>query len=408
MTDIELAAVILCLTAGLAYINARFVKLPPSIGLMAIALLGSFVLIGLDAVGVIDAARFERVIARANFADTLLHGMLGLLLFAGALQLDVGALARQRIPVLVLSVVGTVLSTVLVGGAIYWVFRALGRSLPLLDAMLFGALISPTDPVAVLSVLKSSKVPKPLAVQIAGESLFNDGVGVVLFTIVLAAAAGDRVSAGGVVWLFARVALGGAAFGLGMGLVGRYLLRAMTDYAGQVLVTFALVLGGYSLAEELGLSAPIAAVVAGLVVGQHRGATDRDDHLVVFWEMIDEILNAVLFLMLGLEATRLVVTTSLAVAAAIAVPLVLAARLVSVAASGVVMRPLRGAPQQHAIAILTWGGLRGGLSVALALALPAGPHRDELLTMTYAVVCFAILVQGLTLNKLLHRLGLVA
>jgi CPA1 family monovalent cation:H+ antiporter len=404
MTDIEIAAIILSLTAALAYINARFVKLPTGIGLMAIALVGSFVLIGLDSLGVIHAARFEHVIARANFGDTMLHGMLGLLLFAGALQLDVGKLREQRLPVIVLALGGTIVSTVLVGAAIYGVFGALGRPLPLVDAMLFGALISPTDPIAVLSVLKFSKVPSELATQVAGESLFNDGVGVVVFTVVLAIAGGGDVSVGGACWLFVRVAFGGAAFGIAMGLLGRYLLRDLHEYSAQVLVTLGLVFGGYALAEELGMSAPIAAVMAGLIVG--RAERKPDDHLVVFWELVDEVLNAVLFLMLGLEATRLVVSTPLAIAAVIAVPLVLAARLVSVAASVTVIRPFTGPASRHALAILTWGGLRGGLSVALALTLPDGPHRDEILAMTYAVVCFAVLVQGLTLQRLLRRLGL--
>jgi Na+:H+ antiporter len=404
MTDIEIAAIILSLTAALAYINARFVKLPTGIGLMAIALVGSFAMIGLDSLGVIHVARFEHVIARANFGDTLLHGMLGLLLFAGALQLDVGALREQRLPVVVLALGGTIVSTLLVGGAIYVVFGALGRPLPMVDAMLFGALISPTDPIAVLSVLKISKVPNELSIQIAGESLFNDGVGVVVFTVVLAIAGGGHVSAGGACWLFVRVAFGGAVFGVGMGVLGRYLLRDLREYSAQVLVTLGLVFGGYALAEELGMSAPIAAVVAGLIVG--RAERKPDDHLVVFWEMVDEVLNAVLFLMLGLEATRLVVSKQLAIGAVIAVPLVLAARLVSVAASVTVIRPFTGPASRHALAILTWGGLRGGLSVALALTLPEGPHRDELLAMTYAVVCFAILVQGLTLQRLLRRLGL--
>ena len=404
MTDIEIAAIILSLTAALAYINARFVKLPTGIGLMAIAPVGSFAMIGLDSLGVIHVARFEHVIARANFGDTLLHGMLGLLLFAGALQLDVGALREQRLPVVVLALGGTIVSTLLVGGAIYAVFGALGRPLPLVDAMLFGALISPTAPIAVLSVLKISKVPNELSIQIAGESLFNDGVGVVVFTVVLAIAAGGHVSAGGACWLFVRVAFGGAVFGVGMGVLGRYLLRDLREYSVQVLITLGLVFGGYALAEELGMSAPIAAVVAGLIVG--RAERKPDDHLVVFWEMVDEVLNAVLFLMLGLEATRLVVSKQLAIGAVIAVPLVLAARLVSVAASVTVIRPFTGPASRHALAILTWGGLRGGLSVALALTLPDGPHRDEILAMTYAVVCFAILVQGLTLQRLLRRLGL--
>jgi CPA1 family monovalent cation:H+ antiporter len=400
MTDIEIAAVILCLTAALAYVNARFVKLPPSIGLMAIALVGSFVVIGLDAMGAIDASRFEHLVARANFGDTLLHGMLGLLLFAGALQLDVGALRDQRLPVLVLSVGGTLASTAIVGGAVFVVLGLLGHAIPLIDAVLFGALISPTDPIAVLSVLKVSKVPKELATQIAGESLFNDGVGVVVFTVVLAIKTGDHVSVAGALWLFLRVALGGAAFGFALGVLGRYLLQGIQAYSVQVLITLALVIGGYALAEELAISAPIAAVVAGLVVG--RVERKPDDHLVVFWEMVDEILNAILFLMLGLEATRLVVSGELAIAAAIVVPVVLAARFASVAASITLIRPR----SRHSVAILTWGGLRGGLSVALALGLPVGAHRDELLTLTYAVVCFAILVQGLTLNRLLRRLGL--
>jgi CPA1 family monovalent cation:H+ antiporter len=404
MSDIEIAAVILGLTAGLAYINARFLKLPAGIGLMAIALVGSLVLLVLDKAGAIEVARFERVVARANFGDTLLHGMLGLMLFAGALQLDVRALQAQRLPVIVLALGGTLLSTVLVGGAVYAVFNLLGHPMPMLHAMLFGALISPTDPIAVLSVLKVSKVPADLSIQIAGESLFNDGVGVVVFTVVLAIASGDHVSPGAASWLFVRVAFGGAAFGFAMGIVGRYLLHGIHDYAVQVLITLALVIGGYAMAEHLGLSAPLAAVVAGLVVG--RVERERDDHLVVFWEMIDEVLNAILFLMLGLEATRLTVTTSLAIAAAVTVPLVLAARLISVTASITVIRPFTGKASDHALAILTWGGLRGGLSVALALSLPAGLYRDELLAMTYAVVCFAILVQGSTLAKLLRHFGL--
>lgn len=401
MSDLEIAAIILALTAGLAYINARFIKLPPSIGLMAISLVGSLVVVGLDALDAIDASRFEHLIARANFGETLLHGMLGLLLFAGALQLDVSGLAKQRLPVAALALGATLASTLIVGGAIYLVS---GDALSFGEAMLFGALISPTDPIAVLATLKVSRVPKDLSLQIAGESLFNDGVGVVVFTVILAIVGGEHVTAGGALWLFARFALGGVLFGIAMGYAGRALLRGLHEASVQILVTFALVFGGYLLAEELGVSGPIAAVVAGLIVGDvHR---EPDDHLVVFWELIDEILNAVLFLMLGLEATRLVVSRDLAIAAAVAVPLVLAARFISVTAAVTVIRPFRGPASQHATAILTWGGLRGGLSVALALALPAGPARDAILAMTYAVVCFAILVQGTTLNRLLRRFGL--
>ena len=407
MTSIQIAAVIVSLTAVAAYVNARFVRLPPGIGLMATALAMSIAVVALDAGGVIDAAGLERVVARADFGHTLLDGMLGLLLFAGALQLDARDLLAEAWIVTVLSLGGTILSTLLVGGGIYLVLEALGRGIGLYDALLFGALISPTDPVAVLSVLKTSRVPREVAVQISGESLFNDGVGVVVFFVVLALATGDHVSAGGVAWLFVKIAFGGVAFGLAMGAAGRLLLRGIEDFTVEVLVTLALVLGGYATAEALGVSAPIAAVVAGLVVGvKTRREAEARRHLLEFWELVDNVLNAVLFLMLGLEGTRLVVSAPLAVAAAIAVPLVLAARLCSVTASVLLVRPFSGPISRHAIAILTWGGLRGGLAVALALALPAGTQRDTLLTMTYAVVCFAILVQGLTLPRLLRALGL--
>ncbi|MDB4957770.1 MAG: nhaP [Myxococcales bacterium] len=406
MSTVQIAALIVSLTALLAYVNARFIKLPPQIGLLAIALTASLVVVALDALGLIDASHIRDVVEQANFGPTLLHGMLGFLLFAGALHIRIDELAAQKWTVLALSLGGTLISTVLVASAIYGVLAALGHQISALDALLFGALISPTDPIAVLGVLKRSKVPRTLAVQISGESLFNDGIGVVICTVLLAVAAGDHVSGGDVVMLFAREAVGGALFGLILGLIGDRLLRAIDEYTVEVLVTLALVLGGYVAAETIHVSAPIGAVVAGIVIGNRTPRTARPHHLDL-WEVIDEILNAVLFLMLGLEATRLRVSLEVAIAAACAVPLVLGARFVSVAASLAALRPLR-VGQSHALAILTWGGLRGGLSVALALSLPPGAARDTILLMTYAVVAFAILVQGLTLSLVLKRLGLTA
>jgi CPA1 family monovalent cation:H+ antiporter len=285
----------------------------------------------------------------------------------------------------------------------YVLLLVLGHDIGWLDAMLFGALISPTDPIAVLGVLKTSKVPRALAVQISGESLFNDGVGVVLFTVLLAMTAGEHVSLVHAVALFAQQVLGGVAFGLALGFGGERMLRTIKDGNVEVLITLGLVLGGYAAAEALGASAPIAAVVAGIVIGGRACS----EHLALFWELIDEILNAVVFLALGLEATRLHVSSALAVAAAIAVPVVLVARWLSVGGSLLVLRPFKRSPgAEHAVKILTWGGLRGGLSVALALSLPVGAYRDAILVMTYAVVAVAILVQGMTLPLLLRRLGL--
>jgi CPA1 family monovalent cation:H+ antiporter len=411
MTSIQLAAVVVSLTALLAYVNARFVKLPRQIGLLAIALAGSLIVVGLDAIGVIDAARIQHLVGRADFARVLLHGMLGLLLFAGALHLDVHALAAQRWPIAALSLGGTAVSTVLVGGAIFILTAVIGHPLALIDAMLFGALISPTDPIAVLGVLKTSRVPDTLAVQVSGESLFNDGVGVVIFTVLLELRGGTAVSAGGVATLFARETLGGAAFGFALGYLGYRMLRTIDDYIVEVLVTLGIVLGGYAAAETMGISGPIGAVVSGLVIG-HRphAAADHADvthaQVGLFWELIDETLNAVLFLMLGLEATRLHLTSAVAIAAIAAVPIVLAARVASVAASVSVLRPFGPRAPAHAVKILTWGGLRGGLAVALALSLPDGPSRDAIIVMTYAVVAASILGQGLTLPRLLRRLGL--
>ncbi|HEY1549587.1 MAG TPA: sodium:proton antiporter [Kofleriaceae bacterium] len=405
MTTIQIAALFISLTALLAYINARFIRLPSQVGMLAIALAGSLAVVGLDAVGIINAAPIQHIVGQAEFGRTLLHGMLGLLLFAGALHINVDELAQQRWPIGALSLGGTLLSTLLVGVATYAVLSALGHDIGLPSSLLFGALISPTDPIAVLGVLKTSKVPSTLAVQISGESLFNDGIGVVLFTVLLAIGTGEHLGAGDVVVLFARQAIGGAAFGFVLGYVGSRMLQTIDDYTVEVLVTLAIVLGGYAVAEAIHVSGPIGAVVSGIVVG-NRPRTKNAMQVGLFWELIDETLNAVLFLMLGLEATRLHVSLELAIAALIAVPLALAARAVSVGVSVTVLRPFGTAPAPHAIKILTWGGLRGGLAVALALSIPEGPYRDTILVMTYAVVAFSILAQGLTLSRLLRHLGL--
>jgi CPA1 family monovalent cation:H+ antiporter len=406
VTTIQIVALIVSLTAVLAYINARWIRLPPQIGMLAIALAGSLAVVVLDALGVVDAARVREMVGAVDFGPTLVHGMLGLLLFAGSLHVPLDTLTAQRWPIAALSLGATVVSTVLVGAATYAAGALFGQHLDWFTALLFGAVVSPTDPIAVLGVLKRSRVPADLAVQITGESLFNDGVGVVVFTVLVVLGAGGSIKPGEVAWLFVQQVAGGAAFGFALGYLLVRMLRVIDDGSVEVLVTLGLVLGGYAAAEALRVSAPIAAVVAGVMVG-NRPAKEATEHARVFWELVDEILNAVLFLALGLEATRLRVSSALAISAAVAIPIVLASRLASVSLSLAVLRPFKQSVlSRHTLAILTWGGLRGGLAVALALSLPPGGDRDALLVMTYAVVAFAILVQGLTFGPMLRKLGL--
>jgi monovalent cation:H+ antiporter, CPA1 family len=407
VTDFEVAAILITLTAGLAYLNARVLRLPSAIGLMATALLGSLIVLALDALQITEVApRVSALLDQVNLPYALLHGMLGILLFAGALHVDLGDLREFRLPITVLAVLGTALSTAAVGVASYFVLGVLGLDVELVHCLLFGALISPTDPIAVLGILKAAKAPKSLEVTITGESLFNDGVGVVFFLAILGVAAGGELSAGSIVRLFVQEAIGGAVFGLVVGYVGFRLLQSIDQYSVEILITLAMVLGGYVAAEALHVSAPIAAVAAGLLIGNHGRAlamseTTRD-HLDTFWELIDEILNAVLFLLIGLEVVHLKLSAELMLASAIMIPIVLAARLLSVAGPLAVLPAFRRrAP--GAVVLLTWGGLRGGISVALALSLPNGPARNIILVITYCVVVFSILIQGTTLGRVARR-----
>jgi CPA1 family monovalent cation:H+ antiporter len=408
MTDFQLAAIVLSLTAALAYLNARLVRLPASVGLMAIALLISLALLALDQLGV-DVDRARALVDELHFSDTLLHGMLGLLLFAGALHLDVASLGSDKLAVTALALGGTALSTLLIGGAIALTLSPIGlgiRPIRTIDAFLFGALISPTDPIAVLGMLKAVAAPRQLETRIAGESLFNDAIGVVVFTTVLALASGHDVSAGQVALVFAREALGGAAFGLAAGYLAYHLLRTIDDYSVEVLITLALAIGGYAAAEALRVSAPLAVIMSGLVIG-YRGPRVMSDrtrqYIDAFWRLVDEVLNAVLFMLIGVTVLVLPFHRGMAWAALLAIPIALAARWISVAAPLIAFGRFRQSTP-HSIALLTWGGLRGGLSIAMALSLPASDGRDVILGMTYAVVACSILVQGTTFGPLVRRL----
>ena len=405
----NVAVICLVLTALLAYCSHRFLRLPTTIGVMAIAMLLSFTLIGLDRLGISGLHDYEvSLLSSIDFSQVLMQGMLSLLLFAGALHVDLGDLRDYRWQVAALAVVGTVASTVVVGLGMWIVLPWLSLSLPLAYCLVFGALISPTDPISVIGILKSAGAPKSIKTVIVGESLFNDGLGVVLFTLLLGIAVSGTVpSLGESALLLAREAGGGVAFGLVLGYVTFRLLKSIDSYQEEVLLTLAAVLGGYALARRLHVSGPLAMVVAGLIVGNFgrtsamSAMTER--HVDMFWELLDSILNAVLFVLVGLEVVLVSISGSLALAAIIAVAVTLGARFVSVGLPVIIWQQSFSLPV-GAWRVLTWGGLRGGISVALVLSLPASAERETILALTYCVVVFSVLVQGLSVGGVVKRL----
>lgn len=407
MTLFDVIAVLLTLSALFSYFNHRFIKLPATIGVMLIALLLSLALLLLGHFGFHVDEQAARILGTIDFNQTLLHGMLSFLLFAGALHVNLNDLASQKRVIGLLATVGLLTSTAIIGGISWGVFRLLGLEVPLLYCLLFGALISPTDPIAVLGILKKAGVRKSLETKITGESLFNDGVAVVVFLVLLGIAQGGQdVGALDVLQLFFQEAVGGAVLGLVLGWVTYRLLAQVDHYQVEVLLSLALVTGGYSLATALHLSGPIAIVVAGLLIGNHGRSLAMSEktvqHLYTFWELVDEILNAVLFLLIGLELLVLSFTGQYLVAGLIMIPMVLVARWISVALPVTVLSKFREF-SPGVIKVLTWGGLRGGISVALALSLPAGEARELILAVTYVVVIFSIAVQGLTIGTLVKR-----
>jgi len=396
-------ALLLTLAALFSYLNERFLRLPTTIGIMLISLLLSVSLLLIGKLGwpslQVEAQQFLRGI---DFHQTLMHGMLSFLLFAGALHINLNDLAKQKGVIITLATFGILLSTVIVGSLSYWLLNSLGLNISFLYCLLFGALISPTDPIAVLSILKRAGVSKTLEVKVVGESLFNDGVGVVVFLLLLGLATGDSsATPTGIGLLFIQEAVGGILFGMLCGLAVYWLLKSVNQYQVEVLLTLALVMGGYALATAIHVSGPIAVVVAGLFIGNQGRVFAMSDetrgHLDQFWELIDEILNAVLFVLIGLEVLVLSLEMEYLLAALGIIPMVLLARYTSVALPLSVLKKFRRF-SPNAVEVLTWGGLRGGISVALALSLPMGSERDVILTITYAVVISSILVQGLTMK----------
>jgi monovalent cation:H+ antiporter, CPA1 family len=410
----DIIAVLLTLAALFSYINHRWFRLPTTIGLMVISLLFSLALIGLGFFVPAIEQRADAIIVSIDFNETLMHGMLGFLLFAGALHINLKDLASQRWMIATLASVGVLVSTFLIAGMAWGVLLLVGVEMRFIYCLLFGALISPTDPIAVLAILKQAGAPKSLETKIAGESLFNDGVGVVIFLGLWEIATGEYgFDPGHLTALFFQEAVGGAVFGLAIGLLAFQMLRRVDNYSVEILISLALAAGGYALANALHLSGPIAMVVAGLLIGNHGrtwAMSERTrEHLDTFWELVDEVLNAVLFVLIGLEVIVLTFTGQFLVAGLLMIPVVLLARAVSV---GLPVLAIRRWQVLHprAAQILTWGGLRGGISVALALSIPAMardgsavPEREVILAITYVVVVFSIVVQGLTIGPLLRN-----
>jgi monovalent cation:H+ antiporter, CPA1 family len=408
MTLFELSALLLTVAAICGFLNEKYVRMPTTIGLMFIASLFSISLLVLGALGSGVAGVAEQIVTQVDFEQALMEGMLCFLLFAGALHMNLENLLSKVRIITIMSTVGVVLSTLLVGVLSKGVLLLIGVELSWIYCFLFGALISPTDPIAVVSLLKKMGAPKSLETKIVGESLFNDGVGVVVFLVLFKVLTGSEpMTASFVAKLFIQEAVGGVFVGLALGYIGYRMLKSLDNYSIEVLVTLALVMGGYALSMKLHVSGPLAMVVIGLMmgnIGRVLAMSEKTrEHLDTFWELIDEILNAVLFVLLGLELIILKLTPQSVGFGLIAIPLVLLIRLTCVWLPVSLLRRLGEPFIPHAIKLLTWGGLRGGISVALALALPPGKERDFLLVATYCVVLFSIIVQGLTMGRLLEK-----
>jgi len=418
MNAFDTAAVLLAIAAISGYVNHRFVKLPATTGTLAVALVSSLVVVLADVMA--PGWHLQELVARflgeIDFNEALMHGMLCFLLFAGALHVDLEGLLENKWTIGALATVGLLISTLVVGALTWWGFQFIGAAVPFVLCLVFGALISPTDPVAVMGLLKELKAPRSLEAQIAGESLFNDGVAVVVFFALVAVAglsgAADRetitVSAAGLASFFLREVIGGAALGLGLGYIGYHALKSIDDHPLELLITLALVMFMYAVSFWVHVSGPIAVVLAGLLIGNpgRRFAMSQNtrEHVDAFWQMMDEILNAVLFLLLGLEVFAVTAGPMALIASVLAVPVVLVARLVSVTLPIAAMS-LGGRYRRGIVPVLTWSGLRGGISVAMVLSLPRFPARDYLIACTYAVVVFSILAQGLTVRRVLVHYG---
>ena len=406
----SVAAILTVLSAVFGYINVRFLKLPITIGLMIITMVFTIVVVGIGQFDDTLLTREKELIAQIDFKTVLLDIMLSFLLFAGALHTNFAQLKVQRWPVFIFATAGVLMSTFLVGTLMFYVLQLIGLEVAFIYCLLFGALISPTDPIAVLGILKKAGAPKKLETKIVGESLFNDGVGVVVFLTIfnIASSSSGSVEVFEIVKLFVVEVLGGVALGIILGWIAYRMMRSIDDYEIEVVITIAAVMGGTLLAHKLHMSAPLAMVTAGLIVGNDTVRNTAmseitENYVDKFWELIDVFLNGILFVLIGMEILVLTLEGSYILAGLVGIPIVLLSRFVSL--WGPIKffdRKLEFVPNTNII--MTWGGLRGGISIALALSLTSEMHKELFLVITYIIVAFSIIGQGLTVEPIVKRL----
>lgn len=409
LTAFDLAAILIVMAAIFGFINHKYLRMPHTMGLTIMGAMLSLAAIGFDVI--VPSAHLSTtvrgMIEGVDFHKTLMEGMLSFLLFAGALHVELEALLKRKWAVLVMSSLGVIISTFIVGYGFHALSSLFELGVPLSWCLVFGALISPTDPVAVMGVLKRAGVPPTVEAKIAGESLFNDGIGVVVFSIILSMAVSDSgfnaLEAGE---LFIIEALGGAVLGLVVGWLGFQMMKRIDEHNVEILISLAIVMGGYALAHKLHVAGPVAMAVAGLLIGnlgtRYAMSQHTREHLTLFWELLDEILNSVLFLLIGMEVIALVGNFNYIMAGLISIFLVLLARGAAVSIPIAILSRFRTF-SKGAVPVLWWGGLRGGISIALALSLPAGEVKDIILTVTYVIVIFSVLLQGSTVGWVAKR-----
>jgi CPA1 family monovalent cation:H+ antiporter len=401
-------SILIVLSAGFSYINYRILKLPTAIGLMLVSLIFSlFILLwGFYFPSFKDSVAIK--MDSIDFGTLLLESMLSFMLFAGAIHIKFKDLKNEKLSILLFSTISVLISTFIIGATTFYLLAIMGLNVNFIHALLFGALISPTDPIAVLSILKTAGVSKSLETKIAGESLFNDGVAVVVFiTILKLAQPGADLNYSSILMLFGQEAIGGLVLGIIIGFIGFKLIASIDNYQVEVLITLAIVMGGYTLAHYLHVSGPLAMVAAGLITGNQskiRGMSDvTAEYVDKFWELIDEILNAVLFVLIGLELLVIQINQKILFAAVIILFITLITRYISVYIPSIAIRR-REKITQKTLLILTWGGLRGGISIALALSIDPDFNKDIWVTITYVIVCFSILVQGMTIGPFAKKM----